>query len=480
VKRYYVHNTASVLITLLLSLSSALAQQPTIDNGRSTDASAPVAPLAPDAAREGSAVRSLSSPAGEQAPSQAQADTHVLSGAETLGLGSLSTFRPRFDPSLRFSELGQTGIVAGHIMAVSSLGGSLDAEQHWGRYHLTVSYHGAETLYQPSYFGIHYLPYQEGAISQEILLGQWTIRLRDDAFYSWEAGFGGLFTGGPAQSNNGALTNLQPSLASSGTILTGLARQLYNTATGEIDYATSRETTLTIVGSYVLAHFLEPGYISSGDIHGSVGYNHAVGPKNNIALTYDLDSTRYVGTSARLQTDVVQMAFGRKVTGRLAFQLSAGPQLVRVDNLGSSNSKQLSWSTLGSLTHQWTRRTGYSLSYFRGVSAGSGVYFGSNSQTVSAAANHEFTRSWSVLVNGGYAINKALVPSAIFANQFNNWFAGATVNRQLSRDFRLSMTYAYQQQTSGTGGCPVGGCGLPGSVRQFGVTLQWHPLVQGR
>ena len=471
------YKTASVLVTLLLTLSSALAQQPAANGGQSSVASAPAAPIAPAAASEGSAITTASSSTGSP---QAQADTHLLGGAETLGLGSLTAFRRRFDPSLEFSELGQTGLAAGHIESVSSLGGSLDAEQHWGRYHLTLFYHGAETIYQPSYLGIHYLPYQEGVISQEIRLGRWTMRLRDDAFYSWEAGFGSLFTGGPAQADNVALTNIQPSLASGGTILTALARQVHNTATGEIDYATSRETTLTLVGSYSLAHFLQPGYISTGDAYAKLGYNFALGAKNNIALTYDLDRTSYVGTNAHLLTDALQMAFGRKVTGRLAFQLSAGPQLVRLDNLGSSSSKQLSWSTLSSLTYQWTRRTGYSLSYFRGVSAGSGVYFGTRSQTATITANHEFTRSWSAMANGGYAQNKALVPSAVFANQFNNWFASASVNRDLGRDFRISTTYAYQQQTSGAGGCPVAGCGLPGPLSQFGFTLQWHPLVQGR
>jgi hypothetical protein len=469
---------------VVLCFSTAWARQQS--NG--TQSNSPGVPIQPLPPETGNSNRSQTIPAAvggsfpqndaqPEASAQAQPDTHVLSGVETLGLGSLRGLRRIFDPALRFSEFGETGMVAGRTVAVSSLGGSLDVEQRWGRYHLAAVYNGAETMYQPSYNGIHYLPYHDAGISQQILLGRWTVQLRDDVLYSWASGFGGLFTGGPARvGQNASLNSIQPSLVPSGTIQTGPARQLNNIALGEADYAFSRRTTLTFVGSYGLLHFLDPGYINSRSINGRVGYNYALSAKNNIALTYDYGRMSFDGASGRMQTDLVQMAFGRKVTGRLAFQLAAGPQLLRLDNFGPSRHQSwLSWSAFSALTYD-LRRTGYSLSYFHGVTAGSGVFFGSKSETITAMVYHEFTRVWSSSVNGGYAVNKTLVPAGIFASRFDNWFGGASLNRQMGRQVRFSLSYGFQRQSRGGGGCPVLGCGLPGSFSQFGVTLQWHPL----
>jgi hypothetical protein len=108
------------------------------------------------------------------------------------------------------------------------------------------------------------------------------------------------------------------------------------------------------------------------------------------------------------------------------------------------------------------------------------VFFGSTNETITGTANHEFTRFWSASVNGGYAISNSVVPIGNFASRFYNWFAGASLNRQIGRQIRFSLSYGFQRQTSGGGGvCPVLSCGLPGSLsfRQFGATLQWRPLA---
>lgn len=482
----------SLVAATLLCFSAASAQQPTKDS--QSNAATPLQPLSPATAggnQPASAPLDLpltQSEAQPQSAAQAQPDTHVLSSGETLGLGSLRGLRRIFDPALQFSEFGETGLVPvpGQTTAVSNLGGSLDMDQRWGPYHLAASYNGAETIYEPSYYGMHYVPYHDLSIAPEIVLGRWTFRLRDSAQYSWGIGFGGLFAGGPAQgaqnsSLNSPLNSIQPSLASNGTIQTGLARQLNNTALGEADYAFSRRTTLTFVGSYGLLHFFDPGYISSQNFDGRIGYTYALSSKNSIAVTYDDNRMTFTGASSGLQTDLLQMAFGRKIAGRLAFQAGVGPQLMRFENSGLSNVRQLSWSASSSLIYQ-EARTGYSLSYFRGVTPGSGVFFGSQGQTITGTATREFTRFWSASVNGGYSINNNLVPTGVFASRFDDWFAGASLNRQMGRQIRLSLSYGFQQQTSGAGVCPVLSCGLPGSLsfRQFGATLQWHPLTKSR
>jgi hypothetical protein len=140
----------------------------------------------------------------------AQPDTHVLSGAETLGLGSLRRLRGIFDPALQFSEFGETGVAAGKTLSLTSLGGSLDVEHHGSRSDLTVAYHGGDTFYRPSFYGTPNLPYHNATISERLLLGRWTLLLRDDVLYSWGSSFGGLFAGGAtALGENRSLSDIQ-------------------------------------------------------------------------------------------------------------------------------------------------------------------------------------------------------------------------------------------------------------------------------
>ena len=471
----------ALIATIVLCFSVAQAQQFPKDS-QSSGPAKPIQPLTPlpgDRSQAASLDASLNE--AENAPptsAQVKADTHVLSSAETLGLGSLRGFRNIFDPAIKFSELDETGLVPGKAALVSNLGGSLYMDQHWGSSDLAVAYNAADVLYQPSYYGMHSVPYHDLNVSSEMVRGRWTVRLRDSALYSWETGFGGLFTGGPAQfAQSGLPSNIQPSLAPNQTIQTGLARQLNNTALGEADYAFSRRTTLTFVGSYGLLHFSDPGYINSRSINGKLGYNYALSAANSFSLSYDYNRVSFSGTGSRMQIDSVQISFGRKITGRLALQLEAGPQLLR-ENYGAPSTPQLSWSTSNALTYNLPT-TGYSLSYFRGVTAGSGVFFGSESDTVTATASHEFTRFWSASVNGGYAVNKPLGTVSRFVSRFDGWFTAASLNRQMGRQVHVSLTYGLQRQTTGGGACPVLSCGLPGSTsfRQFGATLQWHPLA---
>jgi hypothetical protein len=481
-KQVNLHKRAQFLFVALTILPVARAQQSATTQ---SSPAAPVAPLPPDSAAQSertapAAPTGASSNAPYDQGSQAEPDTSFLSGTEIFGLGSLYGLRHSFDPALYVAESRESGLVAGgHALSTSGLGGSLNLEQHSSHYHLTVAYRGAEAIYQPSFYGFHYLPYHDATISQRILLRRWTLRLRNDVVYSWESDFTGLFTGGQVQAGNAVVTGIQPSLVSSGTIQTDLARQLHDTALGEVDYARSRRTTLTFVGSYSLARFLDPGYINSENIDARVGYNYALSAKNSIGVTYDYNRINFADTRDRLQDQSVQLAFGRKVTGRLAFQIAAGPQLLTFANFGPSILRELSWSAFSAMSYQW-HGTGYSLSYFRSASAGSGVYLGSTGETVTVSVNRQITRSWSASLNGEYAINKALLPAAGFASQFDDWFASAKLNRQIGPQIRVSVNYAYQQQTSRGGACPVSSCSLPGSFSQLGVNLQWHPLARGR
>jgi len=156
---------------------------------------------------------------------QAQGDTHTLSSIEMFGIGSLGAVRSFLDPSFRFGQAVDTGIIPGVKNSVTSLGMNLAFSRNGGRSTLAGSYSGAHVLYAPSSFCD--TTYHNLAISQEVHWARWVLRLRDDMVISPETAFGGLDTGG-----TGAQIAQQSSAAVNDTILTQRAKRLNDTAAG--------------------------------------------------------------------------------------------------------------------------------------------------------------------------------------------------------------------------------------------------------
>jgi len=455
--------TCVAVLALYMPAAQAQAQQ-----APGTGPIAPVGPIRQGGERQ-MPVPGARGLALEPDSSQVRADTHTLSSIETLGIGSLALVRSIIDPSFVFSQFGDTGITPGTKSSSTSLGVNLSFDRNGSRSRLTGFYGGAQVLYYPD--SSYNTAYHNLAVSQEIRWARWVLRLRDDLLISPEASFGGLDIGGRGLSGDAnTLNSLQPSAGVSDTILTQRARRLTNTASGEVNYSLSRRSIVTFAGSYASLNFMDPGFIDSRRITGRVGYDYALAPKDSIALFYDYRRTDFSPTSDRLQTDSFQLSYGRKVTGRLAFQIAAGPLLLH----SSLRERTLDWTLSGAMTYQ-TGRSQYSLSYARAPSSGSGVFLGADSHTVTASMRHALTQSWSSSLSAGYAFDQNLAPAGGIVSRFHNWYSSASVKRTMGRHLRLDLSYRFQQQGAGRGTCPVLACGSTQSRQTLGITLEWHP-----
>ena len=477
----------------LLFLPSLLAQSSQSEQ-KPNDPSVPEQPIAPLPADVSTASGTVAYGVQSQLQSPAittEPDTHVLSGVENLTAGTVHRLSGIFDPGFYLSDFGYIGLIteqpgaanatsAGSTTSGTTVGATLDAQRGWARYNLAINYRGSDTYYYPyTLNGPRSMPSHTLGLSLRMPYRRWTFLLRNDLLYSWQASFGSLFTGGPSEENqNNSVTALQPSLNPVDTILTGFARQLNNMTLGEVDYALGRRSTVTVSGSYRLLHFLATGFVGGDTIDGRAGYNYSLTSKNTVGLILEHDRTSYSGTSTLFDSNLVQMSFGRKITGRLAFQIAGGPELIDFQNYGASNRQQLSWSLSTSLTRQ-TPRTTYLLSYLRGVTAGSGVFVGSEANTLTASVNHLLTTSWSTSLRGGYALNSALVSNGTFAQSFADWFVGANLSDEIGRHVQLALSYQYQRQIMASGACPVASCGVAPVYQVAGLTLNWHPWSNG-
>jgi hypothetical protein len=426
-------------------------------------------------------------------PSQVTPDQNTLAGAEFFSVGSLSHARNIFDPAISVSEVGQTIPATngepGTLSSQSLVGGSLSFDRTWSRYRLTTFYSGGETFYAGGYpinpglmsaGQASHSEFQNLVLTQQINWARWHLLLRDDFMASPGAAFTGTGMGGPGLSAqysgmlNSTLNSLGQAFVPSDSVETGYAMRYRNSALGQAEYSFSRRSAFTFAGSYGILDFPGSGYVSSKMINAQAGYDYLLDPANSIAILASYGKIDYTGAAASTGASTLDymaaLAYGRKITGRLAFQVAAGPQQIRVGGVGSY---MLWFESVNSALIYNRRRTTTSFSFSRGLTSGSGVFEGATSDTVSGSVRYQFTRFWTGTVNGGYAFNNSLAPAGVATTQFNNWFIGANLGRRLGPRGQVNFNYGLQKQSS-PANCPVTSCGVTGYQQSFGMTLGWH------
>jgi hypothetical protein len=437
------------------------------------------------------AARGVSAPFDPQPydPLQVTPDQNTLAGAVPLTLGSRQRTHNIFDPVISVSQIGQTvpGASGKTILTgISLVGGSLNFDRTWSEYHFSAIYNGGETFNQgygaaSAFFGQtspHY-QFHDLVVSQEANWARWHVLLRDDFIASPGAAFSGQGMGGPGLSGQfssllgASLNSLASEFVPSETINTGPAMRYRNAILGQAEYSFSRRSAFTFSGSYGLLHFTGPGYISSSLFNVQAGYDYLLDPTNSIAVLGSYGKLDYTGTGISTTEYVGALAYGRKITGRLAFQVAAGPQEIHFAGAGGLSNYHLLFASVNSALSYERRRSGVSFSYVRGLSGGSGVLLGAASNTFSGAAHYQFTRFSTGSVTGGYALDKSLAGAGTASTQFDNWFIGMNLGRRVGPHAEINFSYGASRQKS-PATCPVASCGGTGLQQTFGMTVNWH------
>jgi hypothetical protein len=498
----------ALVVALALCATAAYAQ----DQNQGTSPIDPNAPLQPlDATSPTSAVypnkppigaaRGVTAPYDPQTydPSQVTPDQNTLAGAAPFTLGSLQHTANIFDPTISVSQVGQLvpGTTGQSVLTgVSVASGSLNFNHTWSEYRFSVLYNGGETFDEgygaaPGFFGTTSTHYQfhDLIVSQDADWGRWHVLFRDDFMASPGAAFTGQGMGGPGLASQfssllgSSLYSFAQAFQPTETIDTGAEMRYRNSILGQVEYSFSRRSALTLSGSYGLLQFTGTGYFNSTMMNAQAGYDYLLDPSDSIAILGNYGRINYTGTVSSTNgsgTSVVDyvgaLAYGRKITGRLAFQVSAGPQ----DILWSTTAGnfQLIFASVNTALSYQRRRSGVSFTYVRGLNGGSGVYLGATSNTFTGSAHYQLTRYWTGSVNGGYAINDSLPTAGAAATQFDNWFAGANLGRPVGTHLGINFNFGAAEQNS-PASCPVVSCGGTGLQETFGVSLNWHLRAVG-
>lgn len=429
-------------------------------------------------------------PAGRQGPPFSAGDVDQtktipdnlpLTGVQVPGTGSQEMHHSYWAPGLQYGNLVRSSTQRLPNITdwntTSFVAGNLSLFQQWSRSQLSVNYTGGATFSTDKSLG-------NGSF-HELNLAQafdWrTVQLVfiDDFSYLPQTQFGfaaanPLGTPGVGGALGPSLPALQNNYQPSQTIFGSFGPRYSNGATVQMTYNVSRRSSFTSTASYGTLRFQDPGNVESDDTILSLGYNYVLSKKNTIGLLYRFTAYRYLQDPQAINDNVVQVAYGRKVTGRTALDLFVGPEITNYRVSIGGSSQAVSVAGGGDLTYTLTR-TGIVLRYSHGVSGGSGVFTGASSDQVQGSVSRRLSRVWTGNVDFGYARNAGLGQTSSLSTTppVNSSFIGTGLQRPIGRTATASLAYAVYLENLNEASCEAATCGSY-VQHQVSLSVQWH------
>jgi hypothetical protein len=470
------------VFSMVLGVRAARAQQEPESQGTplSPELYVPRAPIAGEGNTEGENVTSLAF----------AADPSPLTGAQTFSPGGLPVTRSFWQPLLNLTSMADSNSLATNqptgLTTWTYLYGGIDLHRISGRSDLTVNYLAGGLISNDGITG--------NALIQRLELGErlrgrrLTVSFFDQLTYLPETAFGFVAPTGPSPVSGQAVL-LQPLLTADQSIVTSRGQRINNSVVAEEDRIFTPRSSLTLVQSYSLLRLPANGLLNVSDTIGQAGYNYQLTREDTVAVLYRFTAFRFGRFNQSINDHVVQFSYGRRITGRLALQVAAGPGigfLRQPLSTGTGYTGDLAKSTRSSTLVYWTldttmtyrtERAQLGLAYDHSLSGGAGVLPGAVNDQFSGSINKQLFRT----INGGYVMgyarNRGLnVAAPTPSNQTYNYvFGGVNIAHPWGRSKNIFLTYEVQFEDSNAAFCAGTTCGN-GFVRHMvSFGLDWRP-----
>jgi hypothetical protein len=429
-------------------------------------------------------------------------------------------------PGLHFSESIESNAAntpGGSGVAPITRGlGSLTLQKLWKNYDVAMDYIGGVSDYDVKGIGVQQI--QQFDIDNRIHWKRGQLAIRDLFSYLPEGtfGFGAYGGGGAYQSGFGNLgTGLLGAGAFGGQnnaftganglgVSLGLVPRITNLGLVDVVEDLSPKSSVTLTGGYGLVHFYgglldntlagpvqqNIRFIGSSEYTGQVAYDRVLSPKDQVAVSYGYQYFNFSTAGTAFHSQVVQLMYGHRVSGRMYFLVSVGPQFTGINQeectiptipvascatLGGSINT-IGVSNLGvagrASLHYRFPKTSLALSYQRYDTSGSGIFAGAETNIAQFDITRPLSRVWDLFADAGYSQNKQLqVPgSVVTATSFSYGFAGIGVHRHLGRSLRAFVSYQFND-LGFSNGCALGtvNCGSTARQQVGSFGLDWTP-----
>jgi len=428
-------------------------------------------------------------------PDQMQPDTRPLAGAQNIAVGTLPDTHSYWQPHVDITTTGDSNPLnaSGNNgwTTWSTLMAGIDLHRISGNSNLVVTYTGGGEISNDGNSSNSIL--QQFGLNEKISWRRSTLTLIDQLDYvpDISVGFGSL---SGLQLPGGGSLGLQQGFLPGQSIVAPTGNRLTNSAIAQDDTYLTARSSLTFIAGYSLLHYYGNGLLNMGDMIFQGGYNYQMTRKDSLAVLYRFSGYRYGNIGQSINDNLVQLSFGRRITGKLALQMAAGPEIsflqIPISTTGGtggsgstggtgsttvSSQRQIYWSLNSSLTYQ-LQRTGFVVSYNHGLSGGSGVFAGAVSDSVSGAVSRQLSRVLGGGANFGYSRNAGVdYAAATPVNQsYDYWFGGANLSRPFGRDLNVSLSYQIQYQNSNVPFCIGATCESTLTRNMISLSFAWH------
>jgi hypothetical protein len=420
-----------------------------------------------------------------------------LAGVQGLSLGiesNRSYWQPQANISVTADSNPQQADQGPNWIEWVSASAGTDIHRVSGKSNLTLSY-TAGGMYTNQYASGNGIV-QALSVAEKLSLRRTVFSFIDQASYLPESGLG--FSGlGTAALTTGTTAGSGLAFNPGPTILTGNAKILNNSDAVEMDQLLTPRSSLTFSGGYSLLHYFDAStsLFDYGVVNARVGYNYQMTTSDTFAVLYTFGDYQYSSSSESLVAHTAQISYGRVITGKLAFQVAAGPQIVISNSTPSSSgtsggggttgsgalvsTENVLWSLNSSLRYQ-ERRYGLDVSYNHGVSGGSGLLLGGETDTVNGSLSRQMSRTFSSGFTVGYSRVTGLPGAGLAADQsYHYWFGGLNLTEPLGQSIAVSAAYQVQYQTANAAACVGVTCGQNILRHTISVTFGWRerPLL---
>ena len=315
-------------------------------------------------------------------------------------------------------------------------------------------------------------PFQNLALSQIIQTRSYNFIIGDTVSYLPQtptSGLSGIPGIGDVGLGGGPVAT--PSLG----IQTTYSTRVSNTTTGTVVRILTGSTSLHATGVYGLERFLGTSIgLDNNQVSGTGGVTHRIDARTSLGGDYSYSHFSYTAGGLNFNTQTLLFQFTRQLSRRFSLNVGVGPQRV---NSGGQPSTNVSFnSSLGFLSG----KTNYTLSYFRGVSAGDGVVAGAHTDSVNFTARRSLSRDWDVSGLVGYNRSNSLPNGLLPAFSDNGIVASGQLTRRLARSLFAFGSYTLQRQSiAGTAAVSNPFNGLS-QIVGLGITYAPRPFLSSR
>jgi hypothetical protein len=421
----------------------------------------------------------------DQSTQTMQPDHGPVSGVQTPTLGTSQLRHSYWVPGVQYSNTAQSGssdpaAITGWNVT-NYVSGNLSLLDAWSHALLAANYSGGGFFSKDQAQGSG--QYHQLASAFEIEQRRWQLLFVDQFSYLPQSAFGfggtsGLAFPGITGSLSVPLPGLQNVFVPSQSILAASGPRYSNASAAQLTYDVSRRGAITIAAVHGLLRFIDAGNINSDTEILNVGYNYAISRKDFVGVIYRFIAFHYQSDPQALGDHLAQFVYARRITGRLALTLAGGPEVTkfRVPVFGSTQT--VSGAGTGSLVYSFPHSS-IRLSFTHGVTSGSGILTGANTDAINAHWSRPLTRVWSASASFGYAKSRQLVAvPGLTSPSYNAWVPAAGLERPWGRNASLSFGYQGQIQGSNVALCSTPNCGTTYTTHQILLSVQWHAAPQ--